>query len=148
MTKTGDKLRFVPLSRKKKGCPLSVWLSREGGREKKDGPSAPDLQSARRRRGVQDFHTMFEQVPGVNQGDPLSLPAAQRVDPASGGPRPSMAASFCVCPPLLLPLFSSAGNTQTKKRNRLNYDNLEKLVYLHENWPLVREWNMKAILKD
>ena len=82
MTKTGDKLRFVPLSRKKKGCPLSVWLSREGGREKKDGPSAPDLQSARRRRGVQDFHTMFEQVPGVNQGDPLSLPAAQRVDPA------------------------------------------------------------------
>ena len=45
-------------------------------------------------------------------------------------------------------LFSSAGNTQTKKRNRLNCDNLEKLVYLHENWPLVREWNMKAILKD
>ena len=43
-------------------------------------------------------------------------------------------------------LFSSAGNTQTKKRNRLICDNLEKLVYL--NWPLVREWNMKAILKD
>jgi hypothetical protein len=38
-------------------------------------------------------------------------------------------------------LFSSAGNTQTKKRNRLICDNLEKLVYL--NWPLVREWNMK-----
>jgi hypothetical protein len=41
MTKTGDKLRFVPLSKKKKrnkhSFPLSVsvWLSREGGRERK-----------------------------------------------------------------------------------------------------------------
>ena len=114
MTKTGDKLRFVPLSRKKKGCPLSVWLSREGGREKKDGPSAPDLQSARRRRGVQDFHTMFEQVPGVNQGDPLSLPAAQRVDPAQAASTKHGSKFLCV-PATSAPaerLFSSAGNNE------------------------------------
>ena len=37
-------------------------------------------------------------------------------------------------------LFSSAGNTQTKKRNRLNFANLEKLVYLHDE--LAPWWNM------
>ena len=83
MTRTGDKIWFVTLCQKKKRCPigpavinnnLSGWLSTEGGRE--NGPSAPDLQSTSKRRAVQDFHTMFQQVPGVNQGD---LPAAQRV---------------------------------------------------------------------
>ena len=38
-------------------------------------------------------------------------------------------------------LFSSSGNTMTKKRTRLTCDNnLEELVFLHETWPVVREW--------
>ena len=37
-------------------------------------------------------------------------------------------------------LFSSLGNTMTKKRTRLTCDNLEELVFLHETWPVVREW--------
>jgi len=28
----------------------------------------------------------------------------------------------------------------TKKRSRLTYDNMEELVYLHEVWLQVREW--------
>jgi len=37
-------------------------------------------------------------------------------------------------------LFSTAGNVMTKKRSRLTCDNMEELVYLHEVWPQVREW--------
>ena len=37
-------------------------------------------------------------------------------------------------------LFSYSGNTMTKKRTRLTCDNLEELVFLHETWPVVREW--------
>jgi len=37
-------------------------------------------------------------------------------------------------------LFSTAGNVMTKKRSRLTRDNMEKLVYLHEVCPQVREW--------
>ena len=36
--------------------------------------------------------------------------------------------------------FSMAGNVITKKRSRLMCDNMEELVYLHEVWPQVREW--------
>ena len=97
--------------------------------------------------GVSKTSTMFEQVPGVNQGDPLSLPAAQRVDPAQAALDQAWQQVF-VCARHFCSRSSLPRVTQTKKRNRLNCDNLEKLVYLHENWPLVREWNMKAILKD
>ena len=38
-------------------------------------------------------------------------------------------------------LFSTAGNTMTKKRCRLTCANLEELVYLHETWPKVRKWD-------
>ena len=84
MTKTGDKLRFVPLSKnKKKEYPLSVWLSREGGRER-NGPSAPDLQSARRRS---------------LRGDPLTeWKMAAKILPYI-----AILARFCVCLPLRLP---------------------------------------------
>ena len=37
-------------------------------------------------------------------------------------------------------LFSTVGNVMTKKRSRLTCDNMEDLVYLHELWPQVREW--------
>jgi len=37
-------------------------------------------------------------------------------------------------------LFSTAGNVMTKTRSRLTCDNMEELVYLHEVWPQVREW--------
>jgi len=37
-------------------------------------------------------------------------------------------------------LFSTAGNVMTKKSPRLTCDNMEELVYLHEVWPQVREW--------
>ena len=37
-------------------------------------------------------------------------------------------------------LFSTAGNVMTKKCSRLTCDNMEELVYLHEVWPQVREW--------
>ena len=37
-------------------------------------------------------------------------------------------------------LFSASGNTMTKKRTRLTCDNLEELVFLHETWPVVRQW--------
>jgi len=37
-------------------------------------------------------------------------------------------------------LFSMAGNMMTKKRSRLTCDSKEDLVYLHEVWPQVREW--------
>jgi len=37
-------------------------------------------------------------------------------------------------------LFSTAGNVTTKKHSSLTCDNMEELVYLHEVWPQVREW--------
>ena len=37
-------------------------------------------------------------------------------------------------------LFSTPSNVMTKKRSRLTCDNMEELVYLHEVWPQVREW--------
>ena len=37
-------------------------------------------------------------------------------------------------------LFSTAGDVMTKKCSRLTYDNVGELVYLHEVWPQVREW--------
>ena len=37
-------------------------------------------------------------------------------------------------------LFSTAGNVTTKKRSHLTCDNMEELVYLHEVWPQVRDW--------
>ena len=37
-------------------------------------------------------------------------------------------------------LFSTAGNVMTKKRSRLTCDNMEELVYLHEVWPQVQDW--------
>ena len=37
-------------------------------------------------------------------------------------------------------LFCTAGNVMTKKRSRLTCDNMEELVYLHEVWTQVREW--------
>jgi hypothetical protein len=37
-------------------------------------------------------------------------------------------------------LFSTAGNVMIKKRSRLTCDNMEELVYLHEVWSQVREW--------
>jgi len=37
-------------------------------------------------------------------------------------------------------LFSTAGNVMSKKRSRLTCDNMEELVFLHEMWPQVREW--------
>jgi len=37
-------------------------------------------------------------------------------------------------------LFSTVGNVMTKKRSRLTCHNMEELVYLHEVWPQVREW--------
>jgi len=36
-------------------------------------------------------------------------------------------------------LFSTSGNTMTKKRCSLSCDNLEECVYLHEAWPQVRK---------
>jgi len=37
-------------------------------------------------------------------------------------------------------LFSMTGNVMTKKRSRLTCDKMEGLVYLHEVYPQVREW--------
>jgi len=37
-------------------------------------------------------------------------------------------------------LFSTAGNIMTNKLSRLTCDNMEELVYLHEVWPQVQEW--------
>jgi len=37
-------------------------------------------------------------------------------------------------------LFSTAGDVMTKKCSRLTYHNMGELVYLHEVWPQVREW--------
>jgi len=39
-------------------------------------------------------------------------------------------------------MFSSGGNIITKKRDRLSFDHLEELMYLHEVWPKVREWTV------
>jgi len=37
-------------------------------------------------------------------------------------------------------LFSTSGNTMTKKWCSLSCDNLVECVYLHEDWPQVRKW--------
>jgi len=37
-------------------------------------------------------------------------------------------------------LFSTVGNVMNKKRSRLTCEHMEELVYLHEMWPQVREW--------
>jgi hypothetical protein len=37
-------------------------------------------------------------------------------------------------------LFSTSGNTMTKKQCSLSSDHLEECVYLHEAWPQVRKW--------
>ena len=37
-------------------------------------------------------------------------------------------------------LFSTMGNVMTKKHLSLTCDNMKKLVYLHEVWPQVRDW--------
>ena len=37
-------------------------------------------------------------------------------------------------------LFSTAGNVMTKKHSSLTCDNMKELVYLHEVWPQVRDW--------
>jgi hypothetical protein len=44
-------------------------------------------------------------------------------------------------------LFSTAGNTMTKKRCRLTCANLEELVYLHETWPKVRKWDAEKRMR-
>ena len=44
-------------------------------------------------------------------------------------------------------LFSTAGNAITKKLSRLTCDNMEELVYLHEVWPQVRDWEPAAVIK-
>ena len=43
-------------------------------------------------------------------------------------------------------LFSTSGNTMTKKRCSLLCDNLEECVYLHEVWPQVRKWDADKVL--
>ena len=35
----------------------------------------------------------------------------------------------------------------TKKRTRLTCANLEELVFLHETWPVVREWEANKRLR-
>ena len=37
-------------------------------------------------------------------------------------------------------MFSAAGHIMNKKRANLSADHMEELVYLHEVWPKVREW--------
>ena len=37
-------------------------------------------------------------------------------------------------------MFSGAGHIMNKKRANLSPDHMEELVYLHEVWPTVREW--------
>ena len=37
-------------------------------------------------------------------------------------------------------MFSAAGHIMNKKRANLSPDHMEELVYLHEVWPTVREW--------
>jgi len=37
-------------------------------------------------------------------------------------------------------LFSTAGHVMTEKHNSLTCDNKEELVYLHDVWPQVRDW--------
>jgi len=39
-------------------------------------------------------------------------------------------------------LFSTAGNVNAKKHSRLTCDNMKELVYLHEVWSQVREWEV------
>ena len=45
-------------------------------------------------------------------------------------------------------LFSTSGNTMTKKRCSLSCDNLEECVYLHEVWPQVRKWTTDKKVLD
>jgi hypothetical protein len=44
-------------------------------------------------------------------------------------------------------LFSAAGNEMTKKRCCLTCENLETMVYLHEVWLKVREWEARKHIK-
>ena len=37
-------------------------------------------------------------------------------------------------------MFSAAGHIMNKKHANLSVDHMEELVYLHEVWPKVREW--------
>jgi len=37
-------------------------------------------------------------------------------------------------------LFSTVGNVMTKKHSSLTCDDMKELVYLHEVWPQVRDW--------
>ena len=37
-------------------------------------------------------------------------------------------------------MFSVAGHILNKQRANLSPDHMEELVYLHEVWPTVREW--------
>ena len=37
-------------------------------------------------------------------------------------------------------LFSTVGNVMTKKHTSLTSDSMKELVYLHEVWPQVRDW--------
>jgi len=37
-------------------------------------------------------------------------------------------------------LFSTSGNTMTKKRSSVSCNHLEECVYLHEVWPQIRKW--------
>ena len=37
-------------------------------------------------------------------------------------------------------MFSAAGHIMNKKHANLSADHMEELVYLHEVWPKVREW--------
>ena len=35
----------------------------------------------------------------------------------------------------------------TKKRSRFTCDNMEELIYFHEVWPQVRDWEPAAVIK-
>jgi len=37
-------------------------------------------------------------------------------------------------------LFSTAGNVMTKNHSSLTCDNMKELIYLHEVWPQVQDW--------
>ena len=45
-------------------------------------------------------------------------------------------------------LFSTSGNTMTKKWCRLSRDHLEECVYLHETWTQVRKWTTDKKVHD
>jgi predicted nuclease with RNAse H fold len=45
-------------------------------------------------------------------------------------------------------LFSTSGNTMTKKRWSLSCDNLEECLYFHEDWSQVRKWSADRKVLD